>query len=167
LNVHGYPLKARQEPITLAINSLTNVCDPWQILLLQRLMAGPRIGAQRRVIYFRCQRQTPLWALDGPWRLGSRLHYDPIDHKGLHVGFTPESRHVQCTSRCPLWAKSGHACDACAHCYQPMIDRCTNQSSKFAKGSKSRTKPFEVSKSKIDCRSGSRKLCSTVIIPMS
>src|SRR5262245_24688794 len=26
-----------------------------------------------------------------------------------HVRFTPESRHVQCSSRCPLWAKSGHS----------------------------------------------------------
>src|SRR5262249_34071458 len=25
-----------------------------------------------------------------------------------HVRFTPESRHMQCTSACPLWAKSGH-----------------------------------------------------------
>src|SRR5262249_23521352 len=25
-----------------------------------------------------------------------------------HVRFIPESRHVQCTSACPLWAKSGH-----------------------------------------------------------
>jgi hypothetical protein len=25
-----------------------------------------------------------------------------------HVCFTPESGHVQCTSLCPLWAKSGH-----------------------------------------------------------
>src|SRR5215470_12695779 len=25
-----------------------------------------------------------------------------------HVRFTSESGHVQCTSQCPLWAKSGH-----------------------------------------------------------
>src|SRR5262249_2608895 len=25
-----------------------------------------------------------------------------------HVCFTPKSGHVQCTSSCPLWAKSGH-----------------------------------------------------------
>jgi hypothetical protein len=25
-----------------------------------------------------------------------------------HVRFTPKSGHVQCTSSCPLWAKSGH-----------------------------------------------------------
>src|SRR5262249_24581161 len=24
------------------------------------------------------------------------------------VRFTPESRHVRCNQRCPLWAKSGH-----------------------------------------------------------
>src|SRR5262245_40069057 len=25
-----------------------------------------------------------------------------------HVCFTPESRHLQCSSRCPLWANNGH-----------------------------------------------------------
>src|SRR5262249_38140693 len=25
-----------------------------------------------------------------------------------YVRFTPKSRHVRCSSRCPLWAKSGH-----------------------------------------------------------
>ena len=33
-----------------------------------------------------------------------RLAYDQSD-----VRFTPESGHVQCTSSCLLWAKSGHA----------------------------------------------------------
>src|SRR5262245_66178091 len=26
-----------------------------------------------------------------------------------HVCFTPESRHLQCTTPCPLWANSGHS----------------------------------------------------------
>ena len=26
----------------------------------------------------------------------------------VHVRFTPKSRHVRCTSSCPLWANSGH-----------------------------------------------------------
>src|SRR5262249_17968915 len=26
-----------------------------------------------------------------------------------HVRFTPESGHMRCSSRCPLWAKSGHS----------------------------------------------------------
>ena len=29
---------------------------------------------------------------------------------GSHVRFTPESGHVRCSYRCPLWAKSGHQC---------------------------------------------------------
>src|SRR5262245_204326 len=31
-----------------------------------------------------------------------------IQRPRKHVRFTPESGHVQCNSRCPLWAKSGH-----------------------------------------------------------
>ena len=26
-----------------------------------------------------------------------------------HVRFTPESGHVRCNERCPLWARSGHS----------------------------------------------------------
>src|SRR5262245_21748754 len=40
-----------------------------------------------------------------------------------HVRFTPESGHVQCTSTCPLWAKSGHG--AMALNMQPYcVGRC-------------------------------------------
>src|SRR5262249_54473016 len=28
---------------------------------------------------------------------------------GRHVRFTPESGHLQCSTPCPLWAKSGHS----------------------------------------------------------
>jgi hypothetical protein len=38
-------------------------------------------------------------------RFGSQA--DTCAAKG-HVCFAPESGHVQCISRCPLWAKSGH-----------------------------------------------------------
>src|SRR5262245_10908044 len=31
-----------------------------------------------------------------------------IQRPRKHVRFTPESGHVQCNSRCPLWANSGH-----------------------------------------------------------
>jgi hypothetical protein len=39
-------------------------------------------------------------------RLGSKA--DMCGAKG-HVCFAPESGHVQCTSRCLLWANSGHS----------------------------------------------------------
>src|SRR5215475_10182141 len=31
------------------------------------------------------------------------------DYPKNHFRFTPESGHVQCSSQCPLWAKSGHS----------------------------------------------------------
>src|SRR5262249_60600139 len=44
----------------------------------------------------------------GPWanvRFGSKAD---ICAAKSHVRFTRESGHLQCSSRCPLWAKSGH-----------------------------------------------------------
>src|SRR5262245_10192188 len=39
----------------------------------------------------------------------ARVGAPPTPNKGnRHVRFTPKSGHVQCSSRCLLWAKSGH-----------------------------------------------------------
>ena len=37
-----------------------------------------------------------------------RIATAKADSRKIHVCFTPESRHVQCGSACPLWANSGH-----------------------------------------------------------
>jgi hypothetical protein len=47
-----------------------------------------------------------LGMLLGHVRFGSKA--DMYGAKG-HVRFTPESGHVRCNQRCPLWTKSGHA----------------------------------------------------------
>jgi hypothetical protein len=56
-------------------------------------------------------------------RFGSKA--DMCAAKG-HVRFTPESGHVRCSYRGPLWAKSGHRSAACLFpllCGQlPLLD---------------------------------------------
>jgi hypothetical protein len=59
----------------------------------------------------------PLFAPLDVWRLMSGLGQNS-DVKTLHfdVCFPPESRHLQCTTRCLLWANSGHcSTDPCIH----------------------------------------------------
>src|SRR5262245_37966594 len=48
------------------------------------------------------------------WKRGAnRLKQSDLPNRSLgntpaDVRFTPKSRHMQCTSACPLWARSGH-----------------------------------------------------------
>ena len=51
--------------------------------------------------------------LRGNQRRDAKKHWVSSGHSGdpADVRFTPESRHMQRTSLCPLWAKSGHSCD--------------------------------------------------------
>ena len=41
-----------------------------------------------------------------PWVIRLPMHSAPVP---INVGFTPNSRHVQCTRRCPLSANGGHS----------------------------------------------------------
>ena len=43
-----------------------------------------------------------------PNGLKAKYYMSALGQKQTHVRFTPESRHLQCNSACPLSAKSGH-----------------------------------------------------------
>jgi len=50
-----------------------------------------------------------LWLIGRTWRpSGKRSRQADISQCNRRVRFTPKSRHVRCSSRCPLWAKSAH-----------------------------------------------------------
>src|SRR5262249_9682065 len=48
-------------------------------------------------------------AIKGYWRRPPRVKSEYFE-ASTDVRFTPESGHLQCTSRCPLRANSGHQC---------------------------------------------------------